>query len=197
MVSVFYLVGCANITYQISDEDVTFNTRSWNHDPIIKKVKNADPATFRNLNNGYGADKSKVFYKGDEIPEADPTTFKQIKWAYSKDANHVYLHSCLLESANPNEFLILGGSWSKDRKNVYRGRDLIQADVESFRYLGDNWAIDKNNAYHALEGTSLDCVGGEFLKVTRFLNIDIESFVITDGFKAKDKNGKYDVLHSK
>lgn len=188
--------GCTSWNYRVTNENVAFEIRSWNHDPIIKNVEKADSATFMNLGKGYGADRDRVFYKGNEIPNVDPKTFVHMEWAYSKDSKNVFLHTCQLESANPNEFRILGGSWSKDKENVYHGYELVHADAKSFQFLGNNWAVDKMNAYHALSSVSLGCSSSEHLQVTTFKGTDIESFKVIDGFRAKDKHGEYNALKS-
>jgi hypothetical protein len=139
------LSGCGGWNYKV-DEEVIFVIRSWNHDPIIRKVEKADPNTFEQLEEGFGKDGKSVFYKGVEINGADPKTFKHMRWAYSKDKNGVYLFTCKLQSANPETFLLLDGSWGKDNQRVYHGHQPVEADPVTFRFVGKNWAIDKSSA---------------------------------------------------
>jgi len=171
VITALLLSACGGWKYQINDR-VTFEIRSWNHDPIIKRVTRADPMTFINMDEGFGKDKLRVFYKGVEINGADPVTFEQIQWAYSKDKYGVYLSTCKLENANPNSFQLLGGSWGKDNQNVYHGHQLIEADATTFKFIGNSWAIDKSNAYHALTWVSLGCSNMSMLKVRVFKNIN-------------------------
>ena len=193
--TLLFLSGCGGWQYKVSDE-VTFEIRSWNHDPIIRTVENADPETFQNMDEDFGKDNERVFYKGDEIIGADPATFEQIYWAYSKDSNSVYLFTCKLENASPSTFQVLKGSWSKDSQNVYHGHQQVEADVTSFYFVDNGWALDKSRAYHALTWVSLGCNDSGHLKVKVFENIDPETFEVIDAFTAKDKNGTYDVLPS-
>ena len=187
--------GCGGWKYKANGE-VAFEIRSWNHDPIIRVVEKADTKSFMDLGEGFGKDKYRVFYKGDEITGASPETFEKIHWAYSKDSNAVYLFTCKLEKAGPETFQLLDGSWSKDSKSVYHGHQLVEADASTFRYVGNNQALDSANAYHALSSVSLGCDDNSHLKVKIFRNIDLETFKVIDGFKAQDKNGAFDALPS-
>ncbi len=189
------LSGCGSQMYKINDQ-VTFEIRSWNHAPIIRDIENADPETFQDLDDGFGKDKERVFYKGKEIIGADPATFQQTQLSYSKDLNNVYLFTCRLDSASPDTFQLLGGAWSKDSNNVYHGHQQVEADAASFRFAENNWALDKSRAYHALRWVPLGCHTNNFLKVKIFENIDPETFEVIDAFKAKDKNGVYNALPS-
>ncbi|MCW8193716.1 hypothetical protein F6455_02820 [Proteobacteria bacterium 005FR1] len=191
IIAIFVLSGCTSWKYKI-DDSVTFEIRSWNHDPIIKEVEGADAETFTKLGEGFGKDKYKVFYKGNEIPGADPATFKQLRWAYSKDISRVYLFTCILDDANPDEFELLGGSWSKDGKHVYHGHQKVDADAASFRFVGNSWAIDKSSAYHALSLVSLGCKANGHLEVKVFQDIDQETFEVIDAFQAKDRRSCMD-----
>lgn len=193
IVAVFLVSGCTSWKYRVED-DVTFEIRSWNHDPIIKTVAGADPETFRQIGEGFGKDKSRVFYKWNEIPGADPATFEQLQWAYSKDANRVYLFTCALENARPDTFTLLNDSWSTDGQRVYHGHQKVVADAASFRLIGNSWATDESNAYHALSWVSLGCDDNGHLEVKVFENIDQATFEVIDAFKAKDKSGVYNAL---
>ena len=195
LIAIFLLSGCGSWKYK-TGEEVTFEIRSWNHDPIIKKVESADPRTFIQMDGGFGKDKERVFYKGDEIIGADSATFKQIHWAYSKDAYGVYLFTCKLKNANPSTFQLLEGSWSKDSKNVYHGHQQVEADVNTFQVLGNNWALDKARAFHALTWVSLGCSDNGPSTVKVFENIDPETFEVINSFNAKDINGVYQALPS-
>lgn len=137
LISIF-ISACSSVGYHVTDEDVTFEIRSWNHKPITKNVEMACLITFENIGDGYGVDGHRAFYEGYEISNAYPETFEKLKWGHSKDAKNVYLFTCQLESAKPNEFEILGGSWSKDIESVYHGYHLIHADAKSFHFLGKN-----------------------------------------------------------
>ncbi|WP_186300535.1 DKNYY domain-containing protein [Shewanella sp. KCT] len=195
IVAVLLIPGCTSWKYKVDDK-VTFEIGSWNHDPIIKTVENADPETFSQLGEGFGKDRYRVFYKGNEIPGADPSTFEQMKWAFSKDTKGVYLFTCQLEGANPATLQLLDGSWSKDEQYIYHGYQRVKADAATFRFIGDNWALDNSNAYHALTWVSLGCANNGHLQVKVFEDIDQETFRVIDAFKAKDKNGIYNALSS-
>lgn len=86
LISIF-ISGCTNSDYHVTDDDVTFEIRSWSHKPIIKNVDIACSTTFENLGDGYGVDGHNVFYKGNVIQNADPETFDKFKWVYTKHAN--------------------------------------------------------------------------------------------------------------
>jgi len=186
----FILHGCGGWNYKVINESVKFEISSWNHDPIIKNVENADFSTFISLGNGYGSDKKSVFYKGDEVYKANPKSFHILGNGYSKDSRHVFLWDHPIKSADPNTFVILEGLWSKDNNHVFNAYEKVNADSASFKYLKNSWAVDKDNAYHALSWyPSLTEPA-----VIVFKNIDTETFRVIDGFNAKDRNRKYDAL---
>ncbi|MDX2504180.1 MAG: DKNYY domain-containing protein [Gammaproteobacteria bacterium] len=190
LISIF-ISGCTSFGYHVTDEDVIFEIRSWNNEPINKNMEMACSTTFENLGDGYGVDGHSVFYKGYKIPKADPETFEKLKRGYSKDAQFVYWFTCRLTSAKPSEFEILGGSWAKDNQSVYHGQHLIQADAKSFHFLGENWAADKMSAYHALSLGLLGCESNKHPQVKTFDNVDTGSFKVIGGSRAKDKRMKY------
>ena len=79
-----FISGCTSWEYRVTDEDVTFEIRSWNQKPIIKNINMACLVTFEDLGDGYGVDGHRVFYKSNEIPNADPETFDKLKWIINK-----------------------------------------------------------------------------------------------------------------
>lgn len=190
-----YISGCTSFGYRVTDEDVFFEMRSWNNEPINNNMAMACSTTFKDLGDGYGVDGHSVFYKGDKIPKADPETFEKLKLGYSKDAQFVYLFTCRVKSAKPNDFTILGGSWAKDNESVYHGDVLIHADAKSFHFLGENWAADNMNAYHALPLVSLECESNNPPQVKTFDNVDAGSFKVIDGSRAKDKRTEYNAFN--
>ena len=194
IICTFILSGCGSWKYNKSSDDVTFEIRSWNHDPIIKSVKIADAQSFEDLGDGFGKDGQRVYYKGKEIPSANPKTFQVIHQAYSGDDSSIFLFTCKLKDADPRSFQLLEGFWSKDSERVWHGHRLISANAGSFRYLSDSWAIDNFNAYHAVGWASLGCNDTSGIPVKIFDSIDIESFEVIDGFYAKDKNRSYGAL---
>lgn len=79
-----FISGCTSLSYRVTDEDVTFEIRTWNQKPIIKNIDMACLVTFEDLGDGYGIDGHSVFYKGNEIPNANPETFEKLKWENSR-----------------------------------------------------------------------------------------------------------------
>ena len=79
-----FIFGCTSLEYRVTDEDVTFEIRSWNQKPIIKNIDMACLVTFEDLGDGFGVDGHRVFYKGNEIPNVDPETFDKLKWRLQK-----------------------------------------------------------------------------------------------------------------
>ena len=60
-------------------------------------ISNIDYATFHPIkaripmqSGCYAADKSRVFFKGKEIPGADPATFKEVDFYIGQDKHRVY-----------------------------------------------------------------------------------------------------------
>lgn len=64
----FFISGCTSSSYRVTNEDVTFEIRAWNQDPIIKSIDKAYLITFEDLGDGYGIDGHSIFYKGNKMP---------------------------------------------------------------------------------------------------------------------------------
>lgn len=93
-----------------------------------------DNATFKLLKDtDYAVDKDNVYLLGGIIKNADPRTFKTLENGYSADSFNVFLDNETLIDADPNTFKILDFPYSQDAKKVYCGTlPLLTSDIEEF-----------------------------------------------------------------
>lgn len=192
---ILVLCGCTSWRYRTEEEKVFFSIRSWNHDPLDYEVNGADVSSFRSLRDGYAKDRHRVYLKGDVICGADPATFEILRDGYSKDSARVFLGRCVLPDADPKTWVLLGDYWSRDARSVFHAQRVIPgAQPETFRYLGNSWALDGRRAFHHLPLYTEDCDGPDQLRLSIFDDVDPESFVVVESFKAKDSRREYDAL---
>ncbi len=143
-----------------------------------KLIEEADVETFVILmdlfyidnSSGYSKDKSKVFFKENEILGVDVESFvlmqqydgKVIETGMAQDINNrYYFGRRIVERDIVDELENLGDSYYKDEFNVYREMRyssgshsifipviLSQFDVESFEFIGLCWYMEGSGSYH-------------------------------------------------
>ncbi|MCK5591987.1 MAG: DKNYY domain-containing protein, partial [Candidatus Pacebacteria bacterium] len=143
-----------------------------------KVIEEADAETFVVLMDlfyidnpsGYSKDKSKVFFKENEILGVDVESFvliqqydgKVIETGMAQDINNrYYFGRRIVERDIVDELENLGDSYYKDEFNVYREMRyssgshsifipviLSQFDVESFEFIGLCWYMEGSGSYH-------------------------------------------------
>ncbi len=144
-----------------------------------RKVNNADPKTFKLLNEAYSKDNNNAFYYRTEIPNTDIRTFTVLNEIYAKDKNAVYYKNSILQGADPSTFSLVGyvtSNYAKDKSSVFfYETPILNADPETFVLLADGYAKDKNHVY---------------LQEVIIIGADPHTFKVLEGYYAKDK---YDV----
>lgn len=115
----------------------------------IRKIAEADPATFRTIDRFYQQDKNYVYTSGYVIEGADPETFSPLEWPYSRDKDGIYVNYVRkLEGADPETFEVLLGGYQRDKNHAYYLHQAIPgADPETFEVLNNDYAKDKNYYY--------------------------------------------------
>lgn len=88
-------------------------------------IKGADPASFTSRGNGYGSDKSTVYFERKKVPAADPEKWQHIRGPHSRSDKNAYVLGKRIRGANGNtleSLPILESSemWSRDDKGYYR-----------------------------------------------------------------------------
>lgn len=94
----------------------------------IRKIAEADPATFRTIDRFYQQDKNYVYTSGYVIEGADPETFEVLLGGYQRDKNHAYYLHQAIPGADPETFEALNNNYAKD-KNYYYRYDKIAGEV--------------------------------------------------------------------
>lgn len=169
--SVYYQYGAISNTLDIED-----------------KIEEADPKTFKALNENYAKDKNHVFYERKIIKDADTRSFKVINTFYAKDKNNVYYDGEIVKDANPEIFVVFGddyfiGFYGKDENNFYHGREKIKdvPDPRTFRPLTATICKDNQKIYYVADSNNL--VVADF---------DYDSFEVFESYLyGKDKDAVY------
>ncbi len=133
---------------------------------------NADPNTFKLLDNGWAVDLNSVYYGEDKIEDLSPKTFRKIGNYYVTDDSAVYFlgHSFgrgggvmkKVVGADALSFFQISSKfygYGSDTKNIFFGDKVIfGADLNTFKVLDfvDGLAFDKNNVFLNGEKTILD-----------------------------------------
>ena len=93
----------------------------------------------------YAADKYRVFFMDEEIPEADPATFKVVGFNIGQDKNRVYKEAVPTQIRDFSKLLNIGRMYA-DSANVYdsKFRILPNADASTFEHIEQNWYNDKS-----------------------------------------------------
>ncbi len=121
----------------------------------------SDPATFEMIDKYlYTKDKNYVYWDKKIIENADPKTFKIVENSYSKDSNNVFYRNEILGEVDADTFEILSHYYAKDKDFVYKTAHcgghfsiaiLEGADVETFEIINgeddEKDAKDKNSVY--------------------------------------------------
>lgn len=74
-------------------------------------LENANPATFKLHDSGYGIDTASVFYRGYRLADANPASFSATTLRkYVSDDTNVYFENMRLDGIPANQFLQTGGT---------------------------------------------------------------------------------------
>lgn len=109
----------------------------------IQVVKDADPASFRLLSDGYAArDKLHLFDDGKIVPVRDIDSYELLEDGFAKDSKRGYYNRAEIEGSNGESFKVLDAHYAKDKAKIYFvegfyiGGDLKHVVLESFKVLG-------------------------------------------------------------
>lgn len=142
------IVGADPATFEALDSDLARDARHvWRVDLIFP---DGDPATAEVVTPGYvWKDRNTVYYKHLPMKNADPRTFRHLDQAFYRDAKHVYWSNERLVGADPDTFRTFGDTpYAADKNRVWlgtSGRDDL--DAASFRLFQNHVFADKNGVY--------------------------------------------------
>jgi hypothetical protein len=100
-------------------------------------IKDADPATFRHLGQGFYRDAKRVWWCTIPLPGADPDSFQTYgdDSPYARDRSHVWSGNSILEGVEAKSFELVHEHVFKDARRVYAGTkamEVLNADPASF-----------------------------------------------------------------
>lgn len=153
-----FLPGC-NPKYANNGKEVTWNV---NVEGSLNKFHvDADPNTFKALDDGYAVDKDFVFYEGRVVENADPKSLKVLGKTYAVDAKGVYCAGIYIDCIDPVSIRVHSYYLTEDKNDFFwNNKPLHVRDKSSFEVLDPDkgggsfakWAKDKYNAYFLPEG---------------------------------------------
>lgn len=140
------LIGCSD--YNVKNDGVYFE--AWNEAQGKTEILiiEADKETFEKIADGYGKDKSQVFYRGRLVPGADPQTFVVIQGGYAIDRNRIYYYGDSVAESSSTDFKMLDPYFSRDHKDVYYTTEPLRVkNLREFKFLSNNnlnkrWSTD-------------------------------------------------------
>jgi hypothetical protein len=154
--------------FRVIDGEVVFVDSDMGGGKVLRKVAEADTATFRSFPQPqdskayYACDDRNVFmahnYQVQVIADADPQTFEIIspKGGFTRDAQRVYAIGVPLDGADPQTFKPLQTPFSRDETHVFFGlAPMPVEDISSWRPLnsglrkegGCDWSKDNLRVY--------------------------------------------------
>lgn len=88
-------------------------------------IKGADATSFTSRGNGYGSDRSAVYFERKKIPGADPEKWQHLRGPHSRSGKNAYVLGQRIRGANGNyleslPILETSEYWCRDDKGYYR-----------------------------------------------------------------------------
>lgn len=172
--------------YRVSDGMVYYQN---------KKIADADPATFQELEDGWARDRNAVYEEGYKKAFLNPATVHVFPHVYIMDKTAVWVYGTGYylrvekTDADPTTFTVISHGYGKDKNNVYYfAQKIANADVQSFTPLRDA-------AHSSAEGSASSWyakdIHSAYYRSTVIQNADVQSFVFLGGEYAKDSRTVY------
>ena len=183
---------------------------------VVKKIRAADPASFRMMSDGYLArDKSHLFRQDKIVPVQDIDSFVLLEHFFAKDKLRGYYRETEIAGSDGLTFTALDAHYAKDRTKIYYvdgfniGGSLRNVSYETFKVIEEGYALDSNKAYYHGDVISKDDVislqylAMGYAKTSRQVfyygkllkGADAPSFSMVErfngNFDAADKTGQY------
>jgi hypothetical protein len=111
------------------DKGHVYWERATSDGPIRFVVAEADPKTFKGIEDRWGKDAKHIFYGGSIVKNADPKTFICIRGTWGKDAKFVFYEDKMVKSADPKTFYVYEGHYydtARDKKYIYVNGERIK-----------------------------------------------------------------------
>ena len=124
------------------------NQSVWWYGSILAEV---DSASVAHVKEGFvWKDANGVWYQHEKIHDADPGTFRHLDQAFYADKDRVYWSNNVLQEADPDTFRTFGDDspYGADQKYVWKANTRVTGvDAKSFRYVHQSIYKDKNGVY--------------------------------------------------
>lgn len=142
------VVGADPATFEALDFDLARDARNVFRDDQI--FPGADPATAEVVHpNFVWRDRNTVYYQHIPMENADPKTFRHLDQAFYRDADDVFWSDERLIGADPASFRTFGDvPYAADKNRVWlgsEGRDDLEA--RTFRLFANHVYADKDGVY--------------------------------------------------
>ncbi|MFZ6723789.1 DKNYY domain-containing protein [Undibacterium sp. Ji49W] len=183
---------------------------------VIKKIRDADPASFRMMSDGYLArDKSHLFRREKIVPVQDIDSFVLLEHAFARDKLRGYYRETEIPGSDGPSFNVLDAHYAKDQSKIYYvdgfsiGGTIKGVRQDTFKVIEEGYAVDGDKAYYRGKLISKDDVASlqylamGYAKTSRQVfyygqllkNADAASFSMTErfngNFDATDKNRQF------
>ena len=151
--AVMLLSSCSGDSYEIRGDKVYYTWWGFSFGHQEQELIGADAATFEQVNDWLGKDKSHVYYEARLVEGCDPQTLKVVKKGLICDAKDYYYKGAAIHVADIESFEVLKldeyNLWAKDSKCGYFDSTRIDSiDPGSFEVVGTFLAKDKNRVYY-------------------------------------------------
>jgi hypothetical protein len=132
----------------------------------IGRIRDADPATYRVLGQGYARDAQRVYVDGVPFSVRDVASFEPLAGDFARDAQRGYYARLEIPGSHGPSFASIDPrdpDYARDRAHVYHGhrevntpnqgphpvlRIVRQADPATLRVLGRGYASDATHVWH-------------------------------------------------
>lgn len=183
----------------------------------IRKIRDADPASFRLLSDGYTArDRLHLFREDQVVPVRDIDSYEVLEAGFARDKVRGYYSWKEIQGSDGASFVVLDSRYARDKSRIYYVAELGKAAVlsgvryESFKVLEDGYATDGAKAYYrgtvitTREAGTLQALSAmEYAKTTQEVfhygklmpDADAATFALVEKFNGKfdatDKSGPF------
>ncbi|MFW6211547.1 MAG: DKNYY domain-containing protein [Spirochaetota bacterium] len=138
---------------------------------FLEKLPDADPRSFRVIDETYSRDATRVYYVASVMPGADPESFERLEAGFSKDEHSIYYHDEPIKGADAASFTILTPEIGLDRSNFYFYGTAYPCHAESFTVIDQFFCKDREHVW--FEGELLPEVDApSFEQRTLFFYVD-------------------------
>ena len=154
---------------------------------VIRKLRQADPATFRLLSDGYTArDKLHLFSDDRIVPVRDLESFELLADGFSRDKVRGYYRLAEVAGSDGASFAVLDSHYARDKARIYF--------VEGFRIGGSLKGVAPDS-FKVLDAGYAKTPSQVLYQGKPIADADASSFAILETFDAQydatDKTGKF------